>query len=226
MLLFIVAFGIRMYKVNEPPLNFHATRQYRSLIIARSYYVGTVGSIPEWEKRVLQISKQRQGILEPPVLEVLVAAGYHLTGGEQLWLPHVLSSLFWLIGGAFVYSISKHIADIDAALASTSFYLFLPFAVVASRSFQPDPLMIMLLLAGLWAILRFYESPSRTRLMSSSIISALAFFIKPISLFVLAGAFIAIGISRFGIRKGILNKFSLEPIRKVPSQAGYEHRPA
>src|SRR6059058_1410757 len=71
-MLFIIAFGIRLYHIDEPPLNFHATRQYRSLLIARGFYFETTNSIPEWEKQVASISKQRQGILEPPVMESIV----------------------------------------------------------------------------------------------------------------------------------------------------------
>ena len=205
-LLFIVAFGIRLYYVNRPPLDFHATRQYRSLLIARGYYFESVASIPEWERRVAEISKQRQGVLEPPIMEVLVATGYRLLGGERLWLPHVLSSLFWLIGGAFLYLISKRIADADAALAAITFYLFLPFAIIASRSFQPDPLMVMLLLAALWEILCFHERPSRSRFLISACLSAFAFVVKPGSLFVLIAAFLALSISRYGIRRTFFSK--------------------
>src|SRR5678815_2611230 len=95
-LLFLAAFGIRMLYANEPPLNFHATRQYRSLIIARGYYFDSAAGIPEWQKQVAHYSQQKQGTLEPPILEFLVSLGYHVLGGEQLWLPRLLSSLFWL----------------------------------------------------------------------------------------------------------------------------------
>jgi len=126
--LFIAALGIRLYHLNEPPLNFHATRQYRSLIVAREYYFDGSTSVPEWEKEVAHLSRQKQGILEPPILEFLVSIGYRILGAERLWLPSLLSSLFWLVGGGFLYLIGKRITDADAALFATAFYLFLPFA--------------------------------------------------------------------------------------------------
>jgi hypothetical protein len=205
-LLFIAAFGIRLYHINEPPLDFHPTRQYRSLIIARGFYFDSSTSIPEWEKKVAHFSQQKQGILEPPIMEFLVSIGYRVLGGEQLWLPRLFSSLFWLIGGIFLYLIGTKIADADAALFGTAFYLFLPFAVVASRSFQPDPLMVMLLLASVFAVLRYYDSPSNSRLAMAAVVSALAFVVKPGSVFAIVGAFVALAISRQGIRQAILNR--------------------
>jgi hypothetical protein len=205
-LLFIVAFGLRLYHINEPPLNFHETRQYRSLIIARGYYFANSTSIPEWEKRVALYSQQKQGILEPPIMELLVSIGYRVLGGERFWLPRFLSSLFWLIGGGFLYQVGKRIADADTALFGTAFYLFLPFAVVASRSFQPDPLMVMLMLASVLAILHYYDALSSSRLAIAAVISALAFVVKPGSVFAILGAFVALAISSQGIRRAIISR--------------------
>jgi hypothetical protein len=204
--LFTAAFGIRLYHMNDPPLNFHATRQYRSLIIARGYYFDRVRSIPEWKKQVAHSSQQKQRILEPPILEFIVSIGYRLLGGERFWLPKVLSSLFWLIGGSFLYLIGKRVADADTALFGTAFYLFLPFAVVASRSFQPDPLMVTLMLASVFAILCYYDSPSNSRLAVAAAVSALAFVVKPGSVFAVFGAFMAAAISTRGIRRAVINE--------------------
>ncbi|HLO28386.1 MAG TPA: glycosyltransferase family 39 protein, partial [Anaerolineales bacterium] len=204
--LFITAFAIRLYRINTPPMDFHATRQYRSLIIARAYYFNSLTSIPAWEKQVASFSQHKEGILEPPILEFIVSLGYRILGGEHIWLPRLLSSLFWLIGGYFLYLIGEKIADADTALFAIAFYLFLPFAVVASRTFQPDPLMIMLMLASVWAILRYYDIPSNYRLMIASVISALAFIVKPGSVFVIVSTFLVLGIFKQGIRPAVLNR--------------------
>lgn len=208
-LLFATALGIRLYRVGDPPFNFHETRQYRSLIIARAYYFDGSASIPEWEKQVARSSGQKQGILEPPILEFLVSLGYHALGGERLWLPPLLSSLFWLIGGGLLYRIGERIADADSALFSVAFYLFLPFAVVASRSFQPDPLMVMLILASVLAILRYHDAPSRSRLGVAAVSSALAFMVKPASVFMIVGAFVALEILRRGVRSATTSRAAL-----------------
>jgi uncharacterized membrane protein len=199
----VAALGIRLYHSTDPPLDFHATRQYRSLIIARGFYFDHLASIPEWKKQVAHCSQKKQGILEPPIMEFVVATGYRVLGGERLWLPRLFSTIFWLTGGGFLYLIGKRVADGEAALFGTAFYLFLPFATVASRSFQPDPLMVMLMLASVWAILRYDDAPSKARLAGAAVLSSLAFVIKPGSVFVIIAAFLALAICRQGIRRAV-----------------------
>jgi hypothetical protein len=199
--LFIAALGLRLYHLNEPPLNFHAVRQYHSLLIARGYYIETLQGIPEWKKQIARISKERRGMWEPHIMEFLVSTAYRVVGGEHFWIPRLLSSLAWLIGGGFVYLTAKRIADIDAALFSTTFYLFLPFAVVASRSFQPDPLMVAALIVSTFAILRYYDKPSALRLVVAAFLSAFGILIKFVALFAVVGAFVFTGSYIQGFRK-------------------------
>src|SRR5882724_4299043 len=105
--LFLAALGIRLYHSTDPPLDFHATRQYRSLIIARGFYVDHLASTPEWTREVAHCSQKKQGVLEPPIMEFVVATGYRGLGGERLWLPRLFYTLFWLAGGGFVYRSGK-----------------------------------------------------------------------------------------------------------------------
>lgn len=208
-LLFITALGIRLYHVNEPPLDFHATRQYRSLIIARGYFFDSSDAVPEWQKQVARVSQQKQGMLEPPIMELVVSAGYRVLGGEYIWLPRLLSSLFWLTGGGFLYLTARNLSGYHPALLGTAFYLFLPFGVIASRSFQPDPLMVMLLMASLFAILRYHEAPSKSRLAIAAVISAPAFVVKPGVLFPMAGSFLLPAVLRRGFRQALLGQPTL-----------------
>src|SRR6266851_4786911 len=45
---FAFAFDVRLYHVQDPPLNFQATRHYRSLVLAREYYFEEIDSTPAW----------------------------------------------------------------------------------------------------------------------------------------------------------------------------------
>lgn len=201
--LFAVAFGLRLVHSDAPPLDFHTTRQYRSLIIARGYYAEAQTSLSEQQRRIAIANRQSQGILEPPIMELLVSSAYRVMGGEHFWIPRLLASAFWLIGGGFLYRIANRTAGVDAALFSTAFYLFLPFAVIASRSFQPDPLMVMLMLISVDASLRYHEQPATSWLVAAASAAALASLVKPVSLFVLLSVFVALALSRQGRRRTV-----------------------
>ena len=204
--LFITAFGIRLYHIDKPPLDFAEVRQYHSVRVARAYYFETLKSIPEWRREVARLNMQRIVLLEPRIVERIASFAYRIAGGEHIWIPRVLSSIFWLIGGIFLYLIAKKIVSTDTALFSTAFYLFIPFGISAGRSFQHDPMMLMMFLFSLFLILRYYEKPTIYGLLLTAIISALAMLIKPVCMFIIFGVFISLAIYKQGIRKSVISQ--------------------
>ena len=202
-LLFLIAIPFRLHHIKEPSGILLVDREYRAALISRAYYFETANSIPEWRKRVASVSKEREGPLEPPIIELLVASFYRTVNGEHLWIARVLSSAFWLIGGAFLYLIARKVSSVEAALLATAYYLFVPLGIRASRSFQPDTLMVMMYLFSLWIILRHCDQPSRTRLLTAAAVTGLSLLIRPLVLFTLIGAFLSLAIYREGWRRTI-----------------------
>jgi hypothetical protein len=197
LLLFISAFAIRLHNITSPPLDFIPVRQYRQAHITRGYYYDTLDSIPEWKKDMAKLNEKRMGfLLEPRILEHMALAGYHIIGKEDLRIPRILSAVFWMIGGIFLFLIAKQIASSGAALFSTAFYLFLPFGISASRSFQPDPMMTMMFLCSLYAVLHHHMEPSKCKLLIAVVTSAIAIIIKPYCIFLIFCAYIALSILR------------------------------
>ena len=104
-----------------------------------------------------------------------------------------------------------------------TFYLFLPFAVVASRSFQPDPLMVFLFLASVFAIFSYHEQPSSFWMVASYVLSASAIFIKPVSLFGIYAVYVLLAIGGYGVKKTIadLRSILFIPITVAPALIFY-----
>lgn len=206
--LFIAAFGIRVYHINEPPLDF-LSRQYRSAFIARSYYYKAVPTIPQWKKEVAKCNEQMAGILEPPIMEVLASIAYRLLGGEHLAVPRLLSSMFWLAGGVFLYLLASKTVSAEGALLSTGFYLFLPFAIRASRSFQPDSLMVMMLILSVYTMFQYYQRSSILRLFIAAAVSGLAILIKPPCLLPIFMVFICLAFYTHGFWRALTRPSSV-----------------
>src|SRR5215211_6720587 len=146
-LIFGAALAIRLYDLTDLPLDFHPTRQLVSFIKARGLYYHTKpdGISARQAKAAVRFAKLKADV-EPILFEHLVAFTYGFTG-EQLWVPRLYSSWFWLIGGAFLFLLARDFSSFGGALVSTTYYLIFPYAIIASRRFQPDPLMVMLILA-------------------------------------------------------------------------------
>jgi hypothetical protein len=187
--LLVAAFCTRLYGIGEPPMDVAGVRQYHSALLARGFY--------EWLLTGNLMTFPPDGIIEPPILDFLASLAYVIGGSEHLWIPRVLSTFFWMVGGVFLYLIARKIVSSNAALFSVAFFLFVPAVVLYSSAFMPDPLMITMLLVSVFTILRYHEQPTMGRLLVAAAASSVALFVKPgICLFQILGAFVALKVSR------------------------------
>lgn len=155
-IIFLAAAAIRLYDLTDLPLDFHPTRQLFSALKARGMYYETLPNAPAEQREFAIQQGKLRATIEPEILERLTVFTWKFTG-EELWVARIYSSLFWLIGGIFIYLLARDLFTKDAALFTTAFYLLLPYAVLASRSFQPDPLMVALIVGFWWAVNRWAE---------------------------------------------------------------------
>lgn len=199
-ILFVMALAIRVYHIADPPLGYAPNTQYRSALISRALFYESNDSIPEWKKEIAAIEKQSLGLFEPQIVEYLAFLTYKVLGEERLWIPRLYSSLFWLIGALFLFLIIRKLISADAGLISVAYFLFIPFGIFASRSFQPDPLMIMAMLASLFSILKYFERPGKVTLAAATLVSAFAIYVKFITIFPIIGVFAFAGLFSQGFK--------------------------
>jgi len=197
-------FAVRLFDFDDLPLDFASTRQLHSLLMARGFYYSmdtpqTNALDPAIRKIGIQAGKDQPAI-EPPVMEHLVAYTYALLGKELSNAGRFYSILFWVIGGIPLFLLTRKLISVNGALAALAFYLFVPFGTYASRSFQPDPLMIMCILWALYFQYTWFKLSSTKNAILAGILTGLAVFIKATSVF-----FVGIPISAFVIMKGFKN---------------------
>lgn len=196
LVLLLLGLAVRLVDLTDPPLDFHPTRQFRGALIARSIYYDM---LPEADPQQQALAAEmRAGFpeFEPPVLETVVALGYLLAGGEQLWIPRLIVSLIWVLGGWGLYLLLKRLLNWQAALVAVAYYLFLPFAVYASRSFQPDPAMTVLVIFTAYAALRWHEGNSWKWAITTALLAVLAVMAKVVAAYLIAGLMIALVLHR------------------------------
>ena len=200
--LFVLGFGIRMVDLTDLPLDFHPTRQFLSAIKARGMYYQFARDIPEWQREMAIQEWKDADVFEPAVNETVVA-GLYLLFGEHLWLARIASSVYWLLGGLALFALARRIASVDGAILALVFYLFLGFGVTASRSFQPDPLMVGLVLGSLWSFVRWDEERTWKWVIITGLLSGMAIFVKTVAVFSLLGAFALIILKTRGLRQSL-----------------------
>lgn len=204
--LVLLGFGLRMIDLTDPPLDFHPTRQFRGAIIARSiYYQISPPSDPFLQQEALSL---RNGVaeLEPSILESVVAFGYVIAGGEFLWVSRIVTSLFWVLAAIPLYDLARRFAGQAAALITAAFYLFLPFAVQASRAFQPDPFMVAWLIVAMYAAYRWCEERNWKWALVAAFASGFAILIKVVAAYLILGVMAAVVLSTLGLRAALRDR--------------------
>jgi hypothetical protein len=197
-LLFLLTFAqaVRLHEITQPLVTFHPTRHYRSAVLARACYYHADRQTPAWRVRVADSNRQMQPEGEPPFMEWVACGAYLLTGHEDVAYPRTIVSLTWVLGAVPLFLLARRWSSPASALIGVAVYLFLPYAIVASRNFQPDALMTLASLWALVAVARLFERPSIGREGLAIGLVALALVIKPMSVFLTIPVVLGLGILR------------------------------
>lgn len=192
---------LRFSDLSAPLLDFHPTRQLFGAIKARGLYyqylskqneakTSTAGNKKDnWQMELAVRQFEGEATIEPPIMENISAYLYRFSG-EQTAIPRAISSAFWMLGGLFLFLLAKNLSkSAGAAAAGLAFYLLIPYSIPASRSFQPDPLMVLLLLITWWSFENWSRCQSWRWTIISGLSGGLAIFIKfPAAFFVIGAA--------------------------------------
>ncbi len=188
LVLFLLAgLGIRLIDLDDLPLDFATTRQLHSFIMTRGLYyemdTPETRAIPDATRQFAIITGRSEPLIEPPVMEYLVALIYTIIGKESMLVARLLSISFWIVGGIPLFLLARKLTTINGAFIALAVYLFNPFATIASRSFQPDPLMVMLIIWALYFQFKWLDDKRLTSAILAGIFTGLAVLIKTPAVF-------------------------------------------
>jgi 4-amino-4-deoxy-L-arabinose transferase-like glycosyltransferase len=105
-----------------------------------------------------------------------------------------------------IYSLAKEMSSADGAIFATAFYLFIPYGILASRSFQPDPLMVSVMLWAVRSIYLWSSRPSLGNALLTGVLCGFAILVKPIAILPLIGVGLCVALISFQIRDIVGNK--------------------
>jgi len=196
----VCGFATRLYDLTDPPLDYASTRQLRSAIIARGIYYGAANDVPEWEREVALSERNSQEKLEPEIFESLNAIVYLIVGGEYFGIARICSSLYWNMGGSALYFLTRAIVSDDGAVIALVFFLFTPFGLIASRTFQPDPMMVAAIIFSWLSFYKWSDSKTWKWALIAGFAAGATILIKSTSVFFLFFGMAAVVVSEFKLR--------------------------
>jgi len=198
-LMLLLGIGLRMLDLSDPPLDFHPSRQLFSYTIARGiYYKLAETDTPELKARAITAYESTDRY-EPRILEGLVALFYVLAGGEHFIIARILISTIWMLGGWFLFKLASALTSPVGGLFSLGYFLFLPFSIQASRSFQPDVLMVVSLILTAFAFWKWQENPDLKHSLFVGLLGGLTVLIKAQGAFAVAIISLAVVLSVLGL---------------------------
>lgn len=185
---------LRYSDLSQPLLDFHPARQLFSAMKARGIYYQTRPDLPEWQRERSYRHWQSFATIEPPLVENIAVFFYTLNGSENTAYPRAVSATFWMLAAIFLGLLAHNLTgSAPAALFALSFFLLLPYGIPASRAFQPDPLMLLLILVFWWSIQQWARKNTWPWAILAGLAGGFAIFVKfPAVFFVAPGAFGAI----------------------------------
>jgi len=233
--LLVIGLGLRLYDLTDQPIDFHSTRQLRGALIARGMYYRMMPNADEDTRQRAMAYGNSTGQYEPSILEALVARTYLLLGQETLWVSRIYTSLAWIIGGLALFALALRAISPGAGLVSLAYYLILPFGVQASRSFQPDPVMVMWIVLTAYALYRWAdatrEGARREReawlwAILAGIFGGIGTLTKIVAAFIVGGAAVAAVLSALGFRRSwrSLQVWAMAALLIAPSLIYYSSR--
>jgi 4-amino-4-deoxy-L-arabinose transferase-like glycosyltransferase len=97
------------------------------------------------------------------------------------------------MSGIFIWLSARRLVSDDGALLTAAVYLYLPYGVFASRSFQPEPLMMLLFAGFFWALVRWDAAKQNEEntwgwAITTGLFGGAAIFIKMTIVFLVFGA--------------------------------------
>lgn len=187
-LLLILAFTLRLWKIENPIADWHSWRQVDTAAVSRNFIkTGFNPLIPKFDD-MSPISETpianplRFRFVEFPLYNIFVYPLYYLFGIEDKY--HRLVSVLFSLGSIiFLYLITKKFTDKFIAFISALTYTILPFNVFFSRTTLPEPTFVFFSLGMMYFAGEWIEKEKRRYLTLGFLFTMLAFLIKPWAIF-------------------------------------------
>lgn len=213
LLICMIAAWQRLRHWQEWPPHFHVMRQYIAALRTRDYWLAlrSPASLNDREKAYLAHVPREPG-MEPPLTEFATLAAYVAMGRENAAYSVWITTAFWLAAGLMVYAASGQLTTNPwSRLVAAAFFLTIPAGVLLSRTFQPEPLMLLGFVVALWWLLRMRFPVTWTNALLFGVGGGLLLLPKPgYMYFMLAGAVVGVGLREMTIKQLLLNgKFYL-----------------
>lgn len=181
-----LAFILRLYKITNPILDWHAFRQADTASVTREYLKQGIDLLqPKYhDLSNIQSGKDNPNgyrMVEFPLINVLIAFTISFFNSPLVLTSRLFSVFFSLISILFLFLLVKEISGTKMAYLSALSMALLPYAIYYSRAVLPEPAMLAFFLASLYFFAHHLQHQHSNHLsyFISLIFLSLALLLKP-----------------------------------------------
>lgn len=191
-LILVLAFMLRLYKIDNPIADWHSWRQADTAAVARNLYdeefnpffprgddMSTISEISP------KLNLERYRFVEFPIYPMIVAGAYFANGGASDSIARLVSVFFSLGSIIFIFLIVKKYSDNIHALLSSFVFATLPFSIYYSRVTLPEPSLVFFSLGMFYYVDKWIFQNKSSQMFLAILFTACAFLTKPMAGFFL-----------------------------------------
>lgn len=162
LLVLILGFVVRLYKINRPIADWHSWRQADTAAVARNFIKeGYNPFIPRYDDMSSQANgldnPKRYRFVEFPIYNSLIAAVWSLTGIHEIY-ARMITVLITTGSTLLLYFLVKSFSGVTLASLSALFFAIIPYNIFYSSTILPGPLMVFGILAFYFSFSRWLET--------------------------------------------------------------------
>lgn len=189
-IILILGFIVRIYKINEPLADWHSWRQADTASVTRNFIEdGFSPFMPRFDDMsatsdlpIPNIGRFR--FVEFPIYNIVVYPLYLFFEMDIKY--HRLVSIFFSLGSSlFIYLITKRYLNAFVVIISVFIFTFLPFNIFFSRTTLPEPTFLFFALGMVYFIDSWLSKKDNFTYSLSFLFTTIAFLIKPWAIFFL-----------------------------------------
>jgi len=202
--LLALALSVRLYNINSPIIGIHSWRQSDTAAMARNFYENGLNFFYpqiDWGGNSLGYCET-----EFPIYSYIIALIYKLFGVHELY-GRFFSVVCFLVAIYFLYQLVIKYYNPKTAFWACLCLAILPLTTYYSRTFQPESMLLMCSVLGIYYFTNWLESEKYQALILSASFVALACLIKVLPIIYLGLPILYLAWNKFGIK--IFTKLSL-----------------
>ena len=183
----LLAFAVRLYKINRPIADWHSWRQADTAAVSRNFIKeGFNPFIPNYDDMSSQANgldnPNRYRFVEFPIYNTIVAGVWSISGVKETY-ARLTTVVISLISILLLYFLVKHFSGTQIALLSAFFFAFLPYNIFYSSAVLPGPLMVLGILGLYLTFVKWLDSQKLSLFILSIFFANLAILTWPIAIF-------------------------------------------